>query len=62
MDGLNCWRSAGWLLRAVSAAGFEDGKIIHKYNSYVDTPDPSDALDFGTQGITFCARKPIKSS
>ncbi|MCC6298769.1 MAG: hypothetical protein IT314_05695 [Anaerolineales bacterium] len=47
------------MLRAVSAAGFEDGKIVHKYNSYVDRPDPSDALDFGTQGITFFARKPM---
>ncbi len=46
----------------MSAAGFEAGKIVHKYNSYVDTPDPSDALDFGTQGITFRARKPNKSS
>jgi hypothetical protein len=47
------------LLRAVSVAGFVDGKIVHKYNSYVDTPDPSDALDFGTQGISFFARKPM---
>ncbi|MCC6987301.1 MAG: hypothetical protein IT309_12785 [Anaerolineales bacterium] len=47
------------MLRAVSAAGFEDGKIVHKYNNYVDVPDPSDALDFGTQGISFRARKPI---
>jgi hypothetical protein len=43
----------------VSAAGFEDGQIIHKYNSYADVPDPSDALDFGTQGISFRARKPL---
>jgi len=43
----------------VSATGFEDGKIVHKYNNYVDVPDPSDALDFGTQGISFYARKPM---
>ena len=43
----------------MSAAGFEGGEIVHKYNSYVDTPDPSDALDFGTQGISFSARKPM---
>jgi len=43
----------------VSAAGFENGEIVHKYNSYVDTPDPSDALEFGTPGITFRARKPM---
>ena len=43
----------------MSAAGFEDGKIVHKYNSYMDTPDPSDALDYGTQGISFYARKPL---
>jgi hypothetical protein len=43
----------------VSAAGFEDGQIIHKYNSYEDVPEPSDALDFGTQGISFRARKPL---
>ena len=40
------------------AAGFEDVKIVHKYNSYADVPDPSSALEFGTQGISFRARKP----
>lgn len=24
----------------------------------IDVPDPSDALEFGTQGVTFRARKP----
>jgi len=43
----------------VSAAGFVDGQIVHKYDNYVDVPDPSDALDFGTQGISFRARKPL---
>jgi len=42
----------------VRDAGFEDAKIVHKYNSYVDVPDPSDAMEFGTQGISFRARKP----
>lgn len=39
-------------------AGFEDGKIVHKYNNYADVPDPSDAMEFGTQGISLSARKP----
>jgi len=43
----------------VSAAGFEDGQIVHKYNNYEDVPEPSNALDFGTQGISFRARKPL---
>jgi hypothetical protein len=43
----------------VSAAGFVDGKIVHKYNNYEDVPEPSDALDFGTQGISFRAQKPF---
>jgi hypothetical protein len=42
----------------VQTAGFEDAKIVHKYNNYDDVPDPSDALDFGTQGISFRAKKP----
>jgi hypothetical protein len=42
----------------VSAAGFEDGEIVYKYDNYVDVPDPSDALEFGTRGISFRARKP----
>ena len=41
------------------AAGFEDAQIVYKYNSYVDVPDPSDAPEFGTQGISFLARKPV---
>lgn len=41
------------------AAGFEDGQIVYRYNSYVDVPDPSSALEFGTQGISFRARKPV---
>jgi len=43
----------------VRAAGFEDVEIVHKYDSYVDVPDPSDAQEYGTRGITFRARKPI---
>jgi hypothetical protein len=42
----------------VRAAGFQDAQIVHKHNNYVDVPDPSDALEFGTQGISFYARKP----
>jgi hypothetical protein len=43
----------------VRAAGFEDAQIVYKYNNYEDVPDPSDALEFGTQGISFRARKPM---
>jgi hypothetical protein len=42
----------------VRAAGFIDAEIVYKYNNYADTPDPSDALEFGTQGVSFRARKP----
>jgi hypothetical protein len=42
----------------VRAADFEDVQIVHKYNNYEGVPDPSDALEFGTQGISFRARKP----
>jgi hypothetical protein len=47
------------LLSAVRAAGFEDGEIVYRYNNYEDVPDPSSALEFGTQGISFRARKPL---
>jgi hypothetical protein len=47
------------LLSAVRAAGFEEGQIVYRYNSYVDVPDPSSALEFGTQGISLRARKPL---
>jgi hypothetical protein len=43
----------------VRAAGFEDVKIVYRYEQlYNDVPEPSDAAEFGTQGITFRARKP----
>jgi hypothetical protein len=41
----------------VRAAGFEDAQIVHTYDNYVGVPIPSDALEFGTQGISFRARK-----
>jgi hypothetical protein len=34
-------------------------RIVHRHDNYVDVPDPSDALDFGTQGFSFRARKPV---
>ena len=41
------------------AAGFEDVKIVHKHTTlYQDVPDPSSALEYGTQGVTFRARRP----
>jgi hypothetical protein len=49
------------LIRAVRAAGFGQVEIIRKYPSlYNDVPVPSDALEFGTLGITFRARKPAQ--
>ncbi len=41
------------------AAGFEDAQIVHKTaHLYRDVPNPSSALDYGAQGVTFAARKP----
>jgi hypothetical protein len=49
------------LIRAVRAAGYDDVEIVHKYPSlYQDVTDPSDAMEFGTMGITFWAHKPEK--
>jgi hypothetical protein len=42
----------------VRAAGFENVEVIAIYDSYVDVPNPSDAQEFGTRGLTFRARKP----
>jgi hypothetical protein len=42
----------------VRAAGFEGVEVVHRYDNYVDVPDPSDALEFGTHGITFRAYRP----
>jgi hypothetical protein len=42
----------------VRAAGFEEVEVVGKYDSYLDVPDPSDAQEFGTRGLTFRARKP----
>jgi hypothetical protein len=41
----------------VSAAGFENAEIVERYNVFDDVPDPSSALDYGTQGISLRARK-----
>jgi len=46
------------LLSAVRAAGFEAGEVVYRYNNYVDVPDPSSALEFGTEGISLRAQKP----
>jgi hypothetical protein len=43
----------------VSAAGFEDAEIVQKHNIFADVPDPSSALEFGTQGLSLRARKPF---
>jgi hypothetical protein len=43
----------------VRAAGFEEVQIVNRHTDlYRDVPEPSSALEFGTQGITFRARKP----
>jgi hypothetical protein len=46
------------LIGALRAAGFEGAEIVHRYNNYEGVPDPSEALDFGTHGISFRAYKP----
>ena len=43
----------------MSAAGFVNAEIVYRYDNYVDVPDPSDALEFGTRGISFRAAKPL---
>jgi len=46
------------LIRSVRAAGFSEIEIVRKYpNLFVGVPDPSSALEFGTQGVSFRARK-----
>jgi hypothetical protein len=42
----------------VSAAGFQEGEIVEKHNVFEGIPNPSSALEFGTQGVSFRARKP----
>jgi hypothetical protein len=42
----------------VRAAGFEDAEIVQKHATFADVPDPSSAMKYGTQGVTFRARKP----
>jgi len=42
----------------VRAAGFEDVEIVNKFDIFEGVPNPSDALQFGTQGISLRARKP----
>ncbi len=40
------------------AAGFKTVEIVAQHDTYIDVPDPSDAQEFGTRGVTFRARKP----
>ena len=42
------------------AAGFIDFEITWRAEVYADAPQASSAEDFGTLGITFFARKPVK--
>jgi hypothetical protein len=46
------------LLSAVSASGFENVEIVKKHNIFEDVPNPSSALEYGTQGVSLRARKP----
>jgi hypothetical protein len=43
----------------VTGAGFEDAPIVKKHDIFADVPNPSSALEFGTQGISLRARKPF---
>jgi hypothetical protein len=45
-------------MSAVSAAGFVDVEVVETHELYDKAPDPSDALEFGTKGISFRACKP----
>lgn len=45
------------LLNAARAAGFEKPQIVQRHDIFVDVPRPSDALEFGTQGISLRAIK-----
>jgi hypothetical protein len=47
------------LIRAVRAAGFEGVEVVAQHDTYRDVPNPSDAQEFGTRGVTFRAHKPI---
>jgi hypothetical protein len=46
------------LITSIRAAGFEDVEVVKVHDIYASVPDPSSALDFGTKGISFRARKP----
>jgi hypothetical protein len=41
----------------VNDAGFIEAEIVQKHNIFEGVPNPSDALDFGTIGISLRARK-----
>jgi hypothetical protein len=46
------------LISAVCSAGFADVEIVKKHDIFDGVPNPSDALQFGTQGISLRAHKP----
>jgi len=41
----------------VSASGFENAEIVQKHHIFEGVPNPSSALDFGTQGVSLRANK-----
>jgi len=43
----------------VSASGFENAEIVQKHDIFEGVPNPSSALEYGTQGISLRARKPL---
>jgi hypothetical protein len=46
------------LLNVTRAVGFIEAQIVQRYDIFEDVPHPSDALEFGTRGISLRARKP----
>jgi hypothetical protein len=42
----------------VAEAGFEKAVIVKKHDIFVDVPNPSSAMEFGTKGVSLRARKP----
>jgi hypothetical protein len=44
-------------MRAVNSAGFAEAAIRQHHAIFEDVPHPSDALEFGTKGISLRAMK-----
>jgi hypothetical protein len=44
-------------MKAIHGAGFAEAEIRHYHAIFEDVPHPSDALEFGTRGISLRAMK-----